>query len=576
MALLRRFSWAFGAVGFGSLLGFATLWLLYDRVTGAGWVSGLGGLLLVVVYGALEREQLVALVRTRGVSYRLGSMMVLVVALVLAVALERVANQYDARWDLTQDGRFSLSSQTESVLSGLESDIEIFGVFRPSAESDRFRRLAEGYQQFSSHIAYSSLDPLRHAGKVRAITKAEGEREFERISEYGLVIVKSGNQRQRLEGTFDEAHLTDAIVRLTSGEAHRVCWSMGHGERDPDDGVGGMGAGVLATRLKDQNYTVETVRVLAAGIDAECEVLIIARPETDWLPAEREALAAYLAQGGKVFLLLDPTVEGMNAPGLVKEMERYGVVVGDDLVIEANPENQALIQEDEPLSIYYDANFGAHPVVGAISSVVGFELARSVQPIPGDPQGLVVRKMITASEFSWAETNLDINANAMPEPGPEDIVGSVGLMVSVEIADPVQLDVVAHEGPVDPGVEASGEPGESTANDIAWEGRMDAMENRLVPTDLKLEAGGRLIVIGDSDFASNRLSPVLANGDLFLNAVAWLVGEEDQLGDRAPGESELLVISGVQQMLLLLIAMVGMPGLCVVLALWMVIRRRFQ
>jgi ABC-type uncharacterized transport system involved in gliding motility auxiliary subunit len=38
---------------------------------------------------------------------------------------------------------------------------------------------------------------------------------------------------------------------------------------------------------------------------------------------------------------------------------------------------------------------------------------------------------------------------------------------------------------------------------------------------------GRLIVVGDADFAQNRYVAEGANADLFLNMVTWLVGQEN-------------------------------------------------
>ena len=40
------------------------------------------------------------------------------------------------------------------------------------------------------------------------------------------------------------------------------------------------------------------------------------------------------------------------------------------------------------------------------------------------------------------------------------------------------------------------------------------------------EARGRIVVVGDADFARNRYIAEFFNIDLFLNAISWLVGEE--------------------------------------------------
>jgi len=49
------------------------------------------------------------------------------------------------------------------------------------------------------------------------------------------------------------------------------------------------------------------------------------------------------------------------------------------------------------------------------------------------------------------------------------------------------------------------------------------------------ESEARIVVIGDRDFASNRLLEALYNRDLFMNAVRWLANDEKRIamGDKA-------------------------------------------
>ncbi len=46
--------------------------------------------------------------------------------------------------------------------------------------------------------------------------------------------------------------------------------------------------------------------------------------------------------------------------------------------------------------------------------------------------------------------------------------------------------------------------------------------------------GGRLVVVGDSDFATNAHFPQQGNGNLFLNAVNWLAGNEALISIERP------------------------------------------
>ena len=50
--------------------------------------------------------------------------------------------------------------------------------------------------------------------------------------------------------------------------------------------------------------------------------------------------------------------------------------------------------------------------------------------------------------------------------------------------------------------------------------------SRLTHSDLEEQREGRLVVVGDADFARNRHVAKVYNADFFLNIANWLVGEE--------------------------------------------------
>ncbi len=67
----------------------------------------------------------------------------------------------------------------------------------------------------------------------------------------------------------------------------------------------------------------------------------------------------------------------------------------------------------------------------------------------------------------------------------------------------------------------------------------------------------------------------LSNGELYLNSVAFLAAEMDQLGESAAARSQHLTLSGVQTMVLLLVGVLLVPGGCALLGIILLVRRRF-
>jgi len=51
---------------------------------------------------------------------------------------------------------------------------------------------------------------------------------------------------------------------------------------------------------------------------------------------------------------------------------------------------------------------------------------------------------------------------------------------------------------------------------------------------------GRLVAIGDADFASDAYLDLLGNRDLALNAIAWVAGEDVLTGARTPNVPEVM------------------------------------
>jgi ABC-type uncharacterized transport system involved in gliding motility auxiliary subunit len=71
-------------------------------------------------------------------------------------------------------------------------------------------------------------------------------------------------------------------------------------------------------------------------------------------------------------------------------------------------------------------------------------------------------------------------------------------------------------------------------------------------------------VIGDTDFAANELVDQMSNQDLFLNTLAWLVGEEDQVSIRPPAGAEgAFSMSAIQTLFVGVLSLLVVPGLAV-------------
>lgn len=543
---MRSLNWLLGFVGGIVVLAFVLYASFVDTIETPWAVAGVLGALLVALWLYLDRAALGLAASARGARYTGGALTLVGVAAGLVVAVNVAAHRYDKQWDLTITQRHSLSAQTISVLQGLDKSVTIHAFFtlQSMGEEQLLKDLLEKYQAHTTLITVEWHDP--ESDPIVA-------RQFEITSAYGTVILQSGEEKQRLESAFDEEAVTNALIRLASGKDHIVCFSEGHGEFDPDSDAPDIGLSGAIVKLEGQNYTVKKVNLLReAGVPADCEMLVAAAPQSDWMPAEREMVAAYVAGGGSFVLMTDP----MLADGLAADMSRYGIAVGNDAVLEQNPKYQ-LLGGDMSYILLDKDSFDMHPLTEPITGMVMFSLARSVDKGPEKP-GINVMTLASTSDYAWAETTLDQSVAPAPDEG-KDRMGRIPLAAVAEITDPNAIIV---------GSRSMGEATPAIGTAVTDPATAAPVAPVVAAAEVVRKPGGRVIVLGDADFATNGLIDQFMNRDLFLNVFAWLAGEDNQVSIRAAKASGgELTVSLVQGLLMAILSVLVAPGVAIAMAI---------
>lgn len=543
----RSFAVTLGALGvLFALAAWASHGTLGDHpaVPALGFASLLGLGVAVV----LLRTELARLVRSPSFIRELSGVLLVVLTALIGLGVFSWTRSHDWTVDLTERRSFSLSSQGQAVCEGLSDAVSIEGFFPGgTANAKSFEDLARAIHEDCPSLKVSLLDPVVHPRKARAAGA---------VTDQGLAVMSTSDGREeRLEGLIDEARLLQGLMRLQAETRHRVCWVTGHGEASPFDEVDAGAMGSVVRALQAWNYDVVSLQTVTTGVPTDCDLVVIARPQQDGLPFEREALAAFIGQGGRALVMVD-LVDHDPVPEFTKDLGRYGVDVGTDLIVDLNPENQMLGVNDPAFVVLTGENLSLHRITSSLNGAVVFGVARSVSPREG-AAGLNVQTVLKTSPQAWAETDLDPSSEVNQD--PEELAGEVPTMVAVTVVDPHVLEVKTEDAPV-----ISNEP-----DPLGLESDV----GRAVPEGWAPKAGGRLLVIGDSDFASNGLSRFGSNRDLFLNGVAWLVDEERQMGARTP-RLELLELTAFSGSTLVLVSLLLLPGCATLGALIAWLRRR--
>jgi len=541
VALMRGFSWLAGVLGTLLTVAFA----IHRFTTGSFdvvWnVVGGIGLALLALYLWLDRDELDQASQSPGFRNSSMATLMVVVALGITIAVNVAGKRYDERWDWTQSGRHTLAEQSVQVADGLASAVDVLGFFpTDSLEGAEFKDLVEAYQQHTPWLDFQLVDPIREPLLAEQLKVT---------SSFGTIVLTHGEDQQRLEADFGEEAFTNALVKVTAGVDHEVCFTTGHGERAVDDDYRTDGLGGVVAKLQGQNYTVTTfVPLTEGGVPDGCEVAVVADPQLDLLAPEVEMLAAFVAEGGSMIVLLDP----MHAPAFAASLARYGLLLGDDIVLEQNPAYQ-LVGGDASYLVLDKQSFDFHPIVADLTGIALLRVARSVRLGP-EVEGLNAMVLARSSANGWAETDLE---SPNPVLDAADVAGPVGVAAVVEVVEPGAVHVGSR---VLDGSSEAPLPADTPVPEVV---------------DVARAAGGKVVVFGDSDFVSNELALQGSNLDLFLNSVAWMVGEEDQISIR-PNEagSGTLTMTEIDGLLVWLLCLLAAPGLAVAGAIGTWARRR--
>ncbi|HEY4564681.1 MAG TPA: Gldg family protein, partial [Thermoanaerobaculia bacterium] len=385
----------------------------------------------------------------------------------------------------------------KNVLKGLDKDVDFIVFMSADQQRDLYQptnELLQRYGAASRHVRVKLLDLEKNPLEAQSLSQQYGVttqgvvvasgKDKRVISSADLADIDSTSGEPRITGYKGEQLFTSAILQLSEGRKPKILFTTGHGEHSLDDqGNGGL---ALAQQLlgRDNFDLSEWASLGKNAVPAGTDLLVIAGPTGSFVQPELDAFSAYLNNGGRMLVLLDPTLAPAGAGGgLVRTnlegwLARYGIKAGQDIVVDPT----AILPFFGPETIFIKS-YGDHPITKAFAGAgvpVLTSLVRSM--VPGNAPGVKVTELMRTSPQGWGETDL----------GHLDRAGKD----AADVAGPVAVGAVAESAATAPGKKPM-----------------------------------RLAAIGDSDFAGNQLLQAnQANAMLLANTLNWLVEREALLG----------------------------------------------
>jgi ABC-type uncharacterized transport system involved in gliding motility auxiliary subunit len=421
-------------------------------------------------------------------------------------ALAYLSAIFPARIDMSSQGQFSLSPQTVTMLQRLDRPVHITFFHDPMMrETVELYKLMAGNS--NGKVTLEFIDPMLNPGQARR----------RGVEFAGTAIMESEGRRLTVNGP-TETDIANGILRVSQSVQQQVCFLDGHQEPDPfsleshDHSEGdaghshGLGAKLVVhqrhgmakarSSLEAMNYQVRKVLLVNDNSQAldGCSLLVVAGPRLALLPQELSAISAYMDGSGNALFMLDPFVK----TGLEPLLRSYGIVVDDDIII------------DEASHFWTDVSapavteYNPHQVTQELP-LTFFPGVRSLSPTSERVPSVAVRPLINTSARSWASTDPD-KAEFNPEKNERK---------------PNTIMVVANRRPE---FQSSAE---AVLRELRGEKPSQTEQKPRPQADIK---PSRIVVVGDSDFATNSFYHVMGNGKLFLNTVNYLAARENLIG----------------------------------------------
>lgn len=519
--MLKRILGLLGWVGVILVLAAVALRMLPGVERLQSWITPLaiGGLVCTLLYILSQWREVAR--SFSGREARFGSLAVASIAVVLAIliGINWLAARRNKRWDLTAAKQFTLSDQTKKVLGSLERPV-VVRVFDRSENFERFRARLDEYRYVSDKISVEYIDVERRPALAN---------QYE-VQMAGTVVFEFDGRTERVTSD-GEQELTNGLIKVVQGRQNKVYFVQGHGEKSPE-GSERDSYSAVASSLKSDNFEYASL-VLAQqkAVPADATVLVVAGPTVDFLAPEIDMLKSYLARGGKLLVMLDPpdtsdAPELSNLVGLVKE---WGIDPGMNVVVDVSGVGQVLGTGPEvPIA----AKYNPHPITERFNLATAYSLARSVSSISGGANNRFAQNLAETSANSWAETDIKelmSSGRVQQETAEGDIAGPISLAAAVSA--PVTAPTNGQE-------DAAKTDGDAPKPE------------------------SRMVVIGDSDFVSNRWLGFPGNRDFFLNTVNWLAQQENLISIRPKDpEDRRITMSQAADDWIFRLAVFVIPGL---------------
>ncbi len=341
------------------------------------------------------------------------------------------------------------------------------------------------------------------------------------IQSLGEIYLNYGDKQQKIEvgnvaagETLTETKLTNGIERIKRDRPINIYFLQGHGEASLDLVEGGLAQAV--SNLEDRGNTVQGLNLATTGkIPDDTNLITIAGATRKLLAAEVSTLQQYLRAGGSLLLLLSPNTD----IGITPILQNWGLELDNRLVVDGSGAGNVM-GFGPAVAIVND--YGEHPITNSFRN--GISLFPETRPLKVVEKPEISSVAIArTTPQTWAESDLRQE--------------QITFDVNRDLSGPLNVAIASTREQPNP---------------------------------------ARLVAFGSTTFATNGWFEQQLNGDILLNSINWLVGEDRDTLSLRPQEvaNRRINLGSLQTNLISWLALRIMPFAALVTGVYLWWKRR--
>ena len=444
-------------------------------------------------------RQLIA--RARRLSFALGLVLATTVGIRLSVEFRVVS-------DWTATGSNKLSVPSLELLHRISGPVTVI----VSARERSFARthatnLLTPYRDAKPDFDFRFIDPRRLPARAASL----------RLDNFNEARIQHGDRVERT-AVLTEQGITNALYRMNQPDKRWIASLSGHGERSML-GRANHDLSLFGAELQTRGFSPRNVNLTQTGaVPSNSVLLVVASPSGELLEAEIALLEHYIAAGGNLLWISDPSDKpnptASTLAALIDVERLPGTVVA---------EHSGGLNNLSP-TISLLADYPAHPITDGLDVMTLYPTAGGLRS-EKTASGFSAIPFLHSSEKSWMEIG--------PPQGP------IAFDPRSESRGPFVLGLTL-ERPV-----------------------ANAAQTQ------------RIVVLGDADFLSNRYLANQGNLQLGLRIFDWLTARGDAISIPAPVVTDgTLILHGRALQGLAFFAFLGLPAVLLSTGLTVRWRRR--